>query len=367
MELHVKSSDWYAHKHEKDPAYDNVILHVVYEADQEVTTLQGRFLPSLSLKQLTKKDLIHNWKRISENLHWLPCHAQIKSVDDLILMHTIERMAVERILTKTASWHHRLDALNGDWAQLCFEKLSYAFGLKVNGASFEQMAEQTPWKIVARESYDYHRLEALLFGQCGLLNNQVDNYVQQLHSEYQFLQSKYDLQPIHQGTIQFLRTRPGNFPTVRLAQLIAIIHSDASIPQRLLNTHDRSQLKQILDFRINEYWQKHYSFGKACRPSKRPLTATFLDRLIINAIVPLQFLYASFHDDDVLKTKALTLLQSVKSENNKVMRLWESMGIGSHSALDAQGLLHLERHYCRNKRCLDCAIGCDIVSNFSSI
>lgn len=363
VELHVKSSDWYKHNHDRDPAYDNVILHVVYDDDVEVVTSQGRTLPCLELRPLIRKKLVDNWQSISENLHWLPCHAQISGVDQLILNNTIERMAVDRLLMKTSLWQRRLETLNGDWAQLCFEKLSYAFGLKVNGTTFEQMAEQTPWKIVARESYDCYRLEALLFGQCGLLNNANDGHVNRLRSEYEFLQSKYSLQPIGQGTVQFLRTRPSNFPTVRLAQLSAVIHSDPSIPQKLLITHNRTILKKMFEVCVSEYWQKNSSFGKACHQSERKITLTFLDRLIINAIVPLQFLYATNHGDDNLKSKVLRLLESVKTEKNKITRLWESVGISSHSALDSQGLLHLKRHYCTKKMCLNCSIGSAIIDS----
>ena len=357
VELHVKSSDWYRHKHESDPAYDNVILHVVHEADEEVKNAPGRTLDCLELRSLIPDKLIHQWQSMSEALHWLPCHAHIKKVNELTLTKTKEGMAVERLMVKVNEWKKRLDDLTGDWNQLCFEKLCYAFGLKVNGNIFEQMAIQTPWKILSRESFVLKRVEALLFGQCALLDNGSDPYFVSLKREYDFLQSKFDLQPIRSGSVQFLRTRPHNFPTIRIAQLAALIHSDPTVIQKLLTTFDLSSIRHLFKIEVNPYWKGHYMFGKPTKSASRSITKDMLDRIIINAIVPLQFLYADMHDDDQMKQMALGLLESIDPEKNKIVSAWKKEGMTCANALESQGLLFLERQYCRGKKCFQCGIG----------
>lgn len=363
VEIHVRSSDWYRHGHESDPAYNNVILHVVHENDLEVQTSSGHVIPAVELKDHFDPILLDNWCTIQRSLHWLPCHAHIREVQTMVICNAIERSAIERLSQRSLSWFRRLGQLKGDWTQLAFEKLSYAFGLKINGESFEQLARQTPFAQVIRESYDLTRIEALLFGQAGMLVNPVDNQAKKLRKEYDFLKSKYSLTGIGPGLIQFLRTRPPNFPTVKLAQFAAILHRNPNILTSVLFVSSFSELKKLFKGDVSDYWQTHYAFGKRRKQSTKGLSTVFLQRLTLNAIVPLQYMYFTQIGKDEGIGRIVDLLQSIPAEDHKLIRRWKDEGVHPANALHTQGLLHLERMYCSQKQCLKCQIGSSIIGH----
>jgi hypothetical protein len=363
VEIHIKASDWLRHGHQNDPTYDKTILHVVYESDCEIHRTIGSTIPCLELKSLLNEDYWYNYDCLLKSHHWLACQKRFQSVEPLLRSFTVQKMAIERLEKKAEILLHRLEQLEGNWLQLSFERLLSGMGFKINSFAFEQVARRLDVRTIIRESYDIFRIEALLFGQCSMLSeSHIDDYHTSLHQTYLFLQKKYNLTPVKPGLLKFLRTRPANFPTIRLAQLAAMFNRQPEIPQLLLDISNPRELKRYLSGTVSEYWQAHYNFNKKSRVSGHTISSQSSDLLLINVIAPLQMAYAIFHNDEDKKTKIISLLESIKSEKNKITRIWKQEGYDCSNALESQGLLHLKREYCDIRNCLNCSIGQHVVS-----
>ncbi len=352
IELHLKASGWKKHNHHYDKNYNNVILHVVWENDKPTTGL-----PVLELKERVSKILLQQYEELMNSQGFIPCEKSISTVRPIILQSWKERLLAERLIRKSKIIDEYLAKNNHHWEEAFWWLLARNFGMKINADAFEELARSIPIKILAKHKNQIHQLEALLFGQTGLLNGKfIEEYPKMLQREYKFLKTKYGLTPIHQPVF-FLRMRPGNFPTVRLAQLAMLINESSHLFSKIKEAGSVDKIKKWFEVSANDYWHYHYSFDKPSPFKKKNPGTTMINNIIINSIAPVLFTFGHYHDEQQYKNKALIWLEEVKAENNSITKGFEKLGIENINARDSQALIELKNEYCKQKRCLDCAVG----------
>ncbi len=362
-ELHIKTSDWNRHHHQTDKNYRNVILHVVWEDDGgsrnsvPVTTEQSSVIPVLELKDRVSKILLQRYEELMNSSSFIPCEKTISTVKAITWKSWKERLLVERLLRKAAIVETYLQQNNFHWEETFWWMLARNFGLKVNAEAFEAVARSMSIPILAKHKNQVNQLEALLFGQAGLLEgNFNEDYPGLLQREYKFLKKKYKLKPIHQP-FHFLRMRPGNFPTIRLAQLAMLITLSIHLFSKVKDINSVKELKELFDVTANDYWHYHYRFDEASAFKKKSLGATMIDNIIINTVAPVLFAYGNYHNEIKYKEKALKWLEQTAAESNSITKGFQQWGIENINAFDSQGLIELKNEYCNNKRCLECGVG----------
>jgi hypothetical protein len=359
VEIHVKSSLWYQHNHQEDPAYDNVVLHVVYEDDAKIF-LSDRYLPCLILK--FNQNLLDNYKHLMHSSRWIPCYNEISSVENFFVRHWLDRMILERLERKSADVQKMLTLNQNSWEETFYQIIARYFGMKVNADPFQQLAQSLPLKILARQKNSLLHIEALLFGQAGMLNDSInDEYHKKLRQEYQFLSDKYNLIALPKHRWKWLRLRPGNFPTIRIAQLAALIHKSSSLFSKVLDCPDYQCILKLFDVQVSGYWKKHYQFGVASKAKNKALGKMTINSIIINSVVPILFCYGELNGNAELKEKALTLLENVPEEKNSVVDNWKKCGVEVKSSWYSQALLQLKLNYCDQFKCLQCEFGNRII------
>ena len=359
IELHIHTTDWKRHKHQSDKNYNNVILHVVWENDKEDT----RF-PVMELKQRVSKILLERYEELMNSSAFIPCEkslpagqAGINSVRDITWKGWKERLLAERLIRKAKTVETFLQQNNYHWEETFWWMLARNFGMKVNADTFESIARSIPLNVLAKHKTQIHQLEALLLGQAGLLEGKFsEDYPKLLQKEYKFLKEKYSLKktylPVH-----FLRMRPGNFPTIRLAQLAILAHRSAHLFSKIKEAKNIAEIKKWLDVTANDYWHYHYRFDEASSFKKKNLGTTMIDNIIINTIVPVLFAYGNYHSENQYKDKALKWLESSAPESNSITKGFQHLGIENKNAFDSQALIELKNEYCNKKKCLDCTVG----------
>lgn len=358
VEIHLNSSHWYWHQHEIDQNYDAVILHVVWDHDVDVFMSNNKSLPTLELKGYISQDLLSNYFKLSKmDSKWIPCEEQISEIDSFLLNNWLERLYVERLERKSFLIMDLLKEYKNDWEAVLFCLLAKSFGLNKNGNTFYRLARSIPFVLVQKYSSEPEKLDALLFGQGGFLDNESDvPYVKKLHKEYQFLKTKHGLKPIANHEFQFFRMRPANFPTIRISQLSALYSDSKKLFSVLMNKKVVQGFYKVFDIQVNEFWQWHYTFDKASKRSSKNLTKPFVDLLLINTIISLKFAYTRALGQNI-ETELIELLYEIKSEKNTIVDGFSRLGIQSKNAFDSQSLLELKKNYCEAKRCLECVIG----------
>jgi hypothetical protein len=365
IEMHINSSDWTKHKHEQDNAYHNVILHVVYNNDAAILDKNGNAIPTLELKHLIRKEILTKYEHLvllSDSP--IPCGGQLKTVDAFTIQSWMNRLAIERLERKSEEIRQTLEQNKNDWETTFYHYLLKYFGLTVNALPFELLAKNTGLKIIEK----HHKLlsiEALLYGQAGYLAEEVEGeYFQQLKKEYQFLKSKFDLTPMDKSLWKMLRLRPHNFPTLRISQLANLLAKETRLFSKLMATESIKEMQEIFNVQASNYWNNHYQFGKLVSENKRKkIGIDTLNILLINVVVPFTFVYGKEMQNEVLIDKSITLLESVSSEKNSIVRQWNKLGIYSNNALQSQSLIELKNNYCSQKKCLNCSIGNKILQN----
>lgn len=358
VEIHLKSSDWYAHNHEIDKNYDAVILHVVWEDDTTVFMKNNAPLPTLILKDFVLGSAIKNYQNLfSVQQRWIPCEQEIKTIDAFTFENWKERLFFERLERKSNEINSVLSNNNNDFEATFFQLLAKNFGLKVNADPFFALAKSIDFNVVKKVRFDKHQLEALLFGQAGFLEeNKEEKHHEELKKEYQYLQHKYQLKPIAKFQFSFFRMRPNNFPTLRIAQLVALCHQYQNMFSKLLELEKLKDFYAFFNVDVHPFWKTHYTFEKASKSSPKKITKSFIDLLLINTIIPLKFNYQKSRGE-VSESGFLDLIQQINAEKNSVINKFKSIGVLSKSAYDSQALLELKNNYCAKKRCLHCAIG----------
>jgi hypothetical protein len=352
VELHNLTSDWDKHNHNGDKNYNNVILHVVWENDTSKIDV-----PALELKERVSKILLQRYQELINLSAFIPCEKSIAFVRDITWKSWKDRLLAERLMRKAKSVELFLQQNNYHWEETFWWLLAKNFGMKVNAEAYEAMARSIPVNILAKHKSQIQQLEALLLGQAGLLNDKFsEDYPKLLQREYKFLKEKYRLKPIHQP-VHFLRMRPGNFPTIRLAQLAALITGSAHLFSKIKDAKTVKEIKQWFDITANDYWHYHYRFGETSSFKKKTLGAAMTENIIINTVAPVLFAYGSYHDEQKYKDKALRWLEQTAAESNSITKGFQKLGIENKNAFDSQALIELKNEYCNKKRCLECSVG----------
>lgn len=359
VELHIRTSDWNRHHHDTDPAYSRVILHVVYEHD--VAEVPGG-IPVLQMKEHIPAYVLERYSNLIQTTAPLPCAHALQRVNDITRMSWLSRMLVERWEHKLGLWAEELKQAGGDWHTLLWWRLAASFGFKINAAPFLQLAQSLPLKIITKQS-SLMQVEALLFGQAGFLAGHFeDDYPLALQREYAFLKQKYSLQPMEPHLWKFLRLRPANFPTLRIAQLAALLFHAPNLFSAVSNNESAALLAKSLSVKASAYWNHHYRFGeKQPKTTPKSLGNDAVQSIIINTIAPIRFLYAHTHGQVAEAEAALQMLESLPGEDNNIIRMWKDHGWDSPHAGTTQSLIQLYNNYCTAKRCLDCAVGLSII------
>lgn len=357
IELHLKTSDWLKHGHNADANYNNVVLHVVYENDASLP----RNIPTLELGNRISKMLLDQYARLLNSTEKIACSAHILNTDKLVFNAWLERMLIERLEDKTKNIKLLLSKNNYHWEEVFWWKIAANFGAKINSEAFEKIAASIPIKIINKHKSNLNDIEALLFGQAGLLNRKLkDPYCKMLKKEFAFLTKKYSLNKIHYP-IYFLRMRPANFPTVRLAQLAALINKSSHLFSTLKEEPHLKNVKNYLTVEATNYWQNHYNFDVETISKPKTIGEQMIDNIIINTVIPVFFTYSEINSIQSMKEKMLRWLSEIQPENNYVTRVFEDCGIEIKSAFESQALLHLKKEYCDQKKCLQCSVGNKII------
>jgi hypothetical protein len=361
VEIHVKSSDWYVHHHEVDKAYENVILHVVWEHDTDIYRQDNTEIPVLELKSYVDANMLYNYKNLAIPKSWIFCEKQLREIDEFVLKNWQERLFFERLERKSKAIDELFEITNRDWEAVLFCLLARNFGLNTNGDAFYKIAESIPFSLIRKESFEVENLEALIMGQAGLLDlEKEDNYFKDLKFRYFYLLHKYKLDK-HQGDpVQFFKHRPDNFPTIRLSQLANLYHVQSNLFSKILSFKSVVEIYEMFKVSVSEYWENHYQFDKESPRKKKVSAQGFVDLLIINTIVPLQFAYARSQGKE-MNEELIGLLNEVAPEKNAIVDKFDFFEVKSKNAFETQSLLQLKNEYCNRSRCLECAIGVDLL------
>lgn len=361
VEIHLKSSDWYVHHHERDEAYENVILHVVWEHDTEIFRKNNSEIPVLELKKYVDAATITNYQSLISPKSWIFCEKQLKGIDYFTINNWLERLFFERLERKAKPIFELLEYTNQDWEAVLFCLLAKNFGLNTNGEIFLKIAQSIPFSIMRKESFEVENLEALLLGNAGLLDlEKEDTYFKDLKFRYFYLLHKYQLEKKIVEPVQFFKHRPDNFPTIRLSQLANLYHYQQNLFSKINSSNSVNGIYETFDISASDYWQNHYQFDKESPKKKKKLSRSFIDLIIINTIIPLQFAYAKSQGKEISED-LIQLLNEVAPEKNAIMDKFSSFGIKSKNAFESQSLLQLKNEYCNKSRCLDCAIGMELL------
>lgn len=362
VEIHVSSSDWDRHGHQGDPNYDNVILHVVYKHDKEILDKHGQPLPTLSLMGLIKPKMLQRYTDILQNEEQIPCAKQLQSTKAITRLSMLERALISRIEQKAKEVTTLLGENKYDWEETAYQWLAKGLGFKTNAVSMLSLARVVPSRVLHKHS-QLRQYEALLFGASGLLSIDLkDDYLLDLQSEFDYLSKKYGLiGPLSYNQWHFSGVRPANFPTVRIAQLAAMLCNHQNIFSLFTGFSDPKVLINALQITQSTYWQTHVVMEKRSKVIIPGLTKSAKENLLINTAVPLLVAYSKYKDSSEPLDKALNLLMALPKEENKITRRWKSIGWNVSSAFDSQGLIELHNSYCQQKRCIACGIGAELI------
>ena len=361
VEIHVKSSDWYLHHHEKDSNYENVILHVVWEHDTPVFRKDNSEIPVLELKNYISKKDLKNYQALALPKSWIFCESQIATVDSFIWANWQERLFIERLERKYIPIEQLLKETENNWEAVLFCMLAKNFGLNTNGETFLKIAKSIPFSIIRKESAEVENLESLLFGAADLFPVDVqDNYTKDLKNRFDYISQKHKLKKIIIEPVQFFKHRPDNFPTIRLAQLAMLYHKQQNLFSKVIAAKTVKELHQLFEITISDYWQNHYQFDKESPKKKKQFSKSFIDLLIINAIVPIQFAYAKSQGKEASEW-LLDLLREIAAEKNIIIEKFSNFGIKAKNAFETQSLLQLKNEYCNHGKCLQCTVGIQLL------
>ncbi len=352
VELHLKTSDWKVHGHSTDANYNNVVLHVVYQNDEALF-----HLTVLELEPLISNLLLERFNQLMLNTPTFACAATINQVKELTWMSWKERLVAERLTRKKDAIIESLNKNNQHWEQTFWGLLARHFGGTVNKDAFEELANSIPVQLLAKHKNSLHQLEALLLGQAGLLKGNIaDEYGKLLQREYGFLQTKYNLKSVH-TPVHFLRMRPQNFPTIRLAQLAMLVHNALHLFSKVIESTAAAEIKNLLKVTANDYWHYRFRFDEPAAYNPKKLGNAMIDTLMINAVVPILFAYGDYHKKEAYKLKAIQWLESIDAEENSITKEYKKATLKNRTAFDSQAFIELKTSYCDGKHCLKCSVG----------
>jgi hypothetical protein len=361
VEIHIRSSDFDIHSHNIDPAFDNIILHVVAENDKKVFNSRGEEILTSSL--VYNPELYEKYIELVNNPFIIACQGEVNKLDAFYIRHWLGSIVIERLREKSEHIMKILSVTGNDWEETFYRLLSRYFGFRVNTEPFEMLASALPFRIIRKHSDSRFQIEALLYGTAGMLDEGLfkealnDRYYTDLIKEYKILSAKYSLRPVHGWIWKFSRLRPANFPTLRISQLAAMLSVAGGIFSRTLEAGTIHDLRNLFEVTASEYWDNHFVFGKVSRSYPKNTGSQATDILLINAIIPSIFVFGKYRDSNEICEKAITFLENIDPEENIIIKEWQSAGIDADTAFITQGLIQLRNSYCKKRRCLDCGIG----------
>lgn len=362
VEIHLASEDWYKHRHHLDKSYNSTILHVAEAVSGEIINERGVKVPQL---KLTIPDKVKSSAEyLLQSVSSIPCKNELPEVDKKIVKSWLSVLTIERLERKTNDIYNHLSRFNNSWDQTFYVLLSRNYGFGLNSDEFERLALSLQFNIIQKHSNNLFQVEALLFGQAGMLESDriLDEYYLSLQREYQFLRHKYQLKPLDEFLFKRLRIRPGSFPQVRIAQLAALFVQSGRLFSSVLEIEDYKQLRLYFQSSVSEYWKNHYSFRKESKSGQKFLGDSSLDTILINTVVPILFAYGKKNDLERYCDRALTFLDSIKPERNSIVSEFKEAGVTPVNASETQALIQLKKEYCDMRKCLYCKIGYQILS-----
>lgn len=364
-EIHILASGWMEHKHDRDPAYENVVLHVVWQNDTAIRRSDGSPLPTLELMNRVDRKFFQDYQRLVNSPENIPCSKFMPQVKDIVRLSMIDRVLLDRLEAKSLRVFYILQKNHNDWEETCYQLLARSFGHKINADPFQQLARLLPYRLLRKHADKLLHLEALLFGQAGFLEDDTgDDYYRLLTREYNLLRQKYKLSDrrLNKAQWKFLRLRPANFPTIRLAELAALLFYRPSLFSTILETETYKELNSVFSVKQSDYWKGHYTFTRTAKEAVKSLGASSVATIIINAVVPLLVAYGKSKGDQQYIDRAVAILQQTPGESNTIVTRWKDLGFKSKTAFDSQALIELQNNYCAKRRCLDCSIGVSLIN-----
>ncbi|MDD7053236.1 MAG: DUF2851 family protein [Bacteroidales bacterium] len=363
VEMHYRATDWKRHHHDSDKAYDSVILHVVAKDDAPVRRTNGELIPQLVLE--VSPQFNADYASLVGATIEVPCATKIKQVPHLTIVEWVEGLAFERLHGKVERIHQLLDSFNGSWEDVCYVTLARNFGFGINNDAFERLARRTPLRLLGKHSDSVLQIEALLFGQAGMLDAQkpgMDSYYNQLCTEYAFLSNKFQLTPMEKESWKLFRIRPQNFPYRRIAMLAQFIEGGFRMMNRILEAEGEKEMRALFEVELSGYWIKHYTFGKPNERATSTLSRSSTDIILINTVAPLLYAYGELTGNYEMTDKAIKLLEDLRAESNSIVSHFVAYGIDCPDALTSQALVQLKREYCDARKCIYCKIGHHLLS-----
>jgi hypothetical protein len=366
VEIHTRSSHFDNHGHHNDQTFNNVILHVVAENDKRVFNAKGEEL--LTIEIVFDPELYEKYINLVNNPYIIACQNEIRKLDSILVRHWLNSLVIERLQSKSGLILNIFSETGNDWEETFYRLLTRYFGFRVNTEPFEMLATALPFRIIRKHADNRFQIETLLFGTAGMLEEGLfkealaDDYYRDLIKEYRILSAKYSLQPIHGWLWKFSRLRPANFPTVRISQLAAMLSLAGGLFSKAVEATDIGQLKEVFEVTASEYWDNHYVFGKKSRNISKCTGSQATDIFLINAIIPVIFVYGLSRNIQGICERALTFLENIHGEENSITEEWKAAGVEAESAFYSQALIQLRNEYCKKRKCLECRIGSKLIS-----
>ena len=358
IEIHVRSSDWFIHKHHKDDNYDNIILHVVNIADVAINRKNGELIPTLEIQGKYNLHILSKYQMFIKSRNSIPCGQLISAIKKIEVYGWFDKLMVERLEDRSNEIMTKIDNSKGDLIEIFYQRIAKGFGYTTNANSMEILAMSTPLKLLLKHIDNKFQIEALLFGQSGLLEDKFqDNYAKELLKEYRFLKTKYNLTPMNKKVWKFMRMRPVSFPTIRISQFANFLYESSGSLTNLFNLNKVQSVTNLLSVQASDYWNNHYRFDKPTPKRVKRIGTSTIDVLMINSIIPLIFVFGRIKSNPGQEDKAMSWLSQIKPELNTITREFSKYGLSPQSALESQAMKQLKDYYCSKKRCLNCNFG----------
>lgn len=357
IEIHTSSDEWVKHNHHTDKAYNSVILHIVKSANCKVYNAEGKEIPQCEITYPTQIDESYDFL-IHSNID-IPCANYLGEMDSFRLKSWMDTLLIERLERKSKDIEVFLKRYHGSWDEAFYVLLSRTFGFGLNSDSFERLAHSLPLKYIHKQGDNLVQIEALLFGQAGMLEGEkaLDDYHNLLCKEYDFLKGKYDLKPLEKHVFKNMRTRPSAFPQIRIAQLAALLYQSQTLFSRITTSKDLGQIRLLFHVNPSEYWQTHYTFGNTSAKKTKFLGDSSLDTILINTVAPILFAYGKYIGNEDMCERGLNFLETISAEKNSIVKKFAKLDVPINSAADSQAIIQLKREYCEKRKCLYCRIG----------
>jgi hypothetical protein len=364
VEIHVNASGWKDHRHQIDPAYNNVVLHVVWKNDYNVVRDDNTVLPALALQHRVAESLMMRYSRVVLSPEVIPCSLSIGEVGHIVRLSMLEKTLATRLEAKANAILKMVKVNHGDWEETCYQMICKNFGFKINSEAFYSLSRALPYKTLMKHADQMLQIEALLFGQAGFLEeDHPDDYYKLLQREFNILRRKFslDARTLNKSQWKFMRLRPANFPTLRIAQLSAVLQSSRNLFSAFVESGSLTDLRNVLEVEQSEYWRKHYMFGREQSDAVSGIGKVSVENVIINTVIPLLVAVGKSRDEHAFVDRAIEMLHQITAESNVITRRWADLGVRCKTAFDSQALIELYNNFCLRKRCLDCNIGSALI------